>query len=176
MARGKKKKKQFKDKFFFYSPYVVYGVDLSIYEEQDVFIYVKGQTLSPSGIFQQATRTRNIKSIYYYCENKCKIPKYATKADAIKEYSLLKDELLIKTMCEQLDENDETTICTNSFFNLFIENQYRNDTVNVNKKYHLENYFIKAGFVIRRIGDIKTIPKEDKKEMMTNLSCCIMTT
>ena len=58
----------FKDKFVFYSPKITYRIDFNISNAQNVFIYVKGRTLTPYGTFQQCTRTRNIDSIYFYCE------------------------------------------------------------------------------------------------------------
>ena len=40
---------QFKNKFVFYSPKIIYGVDFNNIEiPQDVFIYIKGNTISPS--------------------------------------------------------------------------------------------------------------------------------
>jgi len=59
--------KEFKDKFVFYSPCITFGVDFSIEEKQDVFIYITGKSLMPDGCFQQTTRTRNIDKLYYYC-------------------------------------------------------------------------------------------------------------
>ena len=57
---------QFKDCFVFYSPKITYGVDFNNLEcAQDVFIYIKGSSIQPSGIFQQTTRCRNIKNLYY---------------------------------------------------------------------------------------------------------------
>ena len=36
---------QFKDKFIFYSPSIVFGVDVSLDKAQDVFIYINGKNL-----------------------------------------------------------------------------------------------------------------------------------
>ena len=54
---------QFKDKFVFYSPKITYGVDFSIDNPQNVYIYQKGQSIMPNGTFQQTTRCRNINTI-----------------------------------------------------------------------------------------------------------------
>jgi hypothetical protein len=57
---------QFKNKFVFYSPKITYGVDYNNLElSQDVFIYIKGHTIQPSGAFQQATRCRNIQKVIF---------------------------------------------------------------------------------------------------------------
>ena len=59
---------QFKNKYVFYSPKITFGIDFTYEIPQDVFIYVKGKSINPYGIFQQTTRTRNIRQIYFYCE------------------------------------------------------------------------------------------------------------
>jgi hypothetical protein len=46
---------QFKNKFVFYSPSITTGVDFSIEDKQDVFIYIHGQSIDPSQSFQQTT-------------------------------------------------------------------------------------------------------------------------
>jgi hypothetical protein len=51
----------FKDNFVFYSPTITFGVDFSVDVPQDVFIYIAGNSIQPSGSFQQAIRCRNIK-------------------------------------------------------------------------------------------------------------------
>ena len=56
---------QLKNKFVFYSPKIIYGIDFNNIDiAQDVFIYIKGMTISPSESFQQVCRTRNIKKKY----------------------------------------------------------------------------------------------------------------
>ena len=66
--RVKNANEDFKDKFVFYSPKIVFGVDFNIDVAQNVYLYIKGRTLTPYDLYQQATRTRNIKDIYVYCE------------------------------------------------------------------------------------------------------------
>ena len=43
-------------------------VDFTIFDKQDVCIYIEGGSVQPHGMFQQATRTRNIDTLYYYGE------------------------------------------------------------------------------------------------------------
>ena len=52
----------------YFTALITYGVDSSISEKQDVFIYIKGGSIQPHGMFQQATRCRNIGKLYYYGE------------------------------------------------------------------------------------------------------------
>jgi hypothetical protein len=58
----------FKDNFVSYSPKITFGVDFSIDVPQDVFLYIAGNSIQPSGSYQQATRCRNIKTLYYFGE------------------------------------------------------------------------------------------------------------
>jgi hypothetical protein len=59
---------EFKDKLVFYSPKITFGVDFSIETPRDVFIYIAGNSIPPSGSYQQATRCRNIQTLYYFGE------------------------------------------------------------------------------------------------------------
>jgi hypothetical protein len=59
---------QFKDRFLFYSPAIETAVDITLNDKQDVFIYIRGLSIDPASSFQQATRTRNINKLYYFCE------------------------------------------------------------------------------------------------------------
>ncbi len=67
---------QFRNKFVFYSPSIVYGVDFNnVGAFQDVFIYISGKSIEPSQSFQQASRTRFIRNLHFYgVEKDCSIP------------------------------------------------------------------------------------------------------
>ena len=58
----------FKGKFVFCSPTITHGVDFPVDVPQHVFIYIAGNSIQPSGPYQQATRCRNIKTLYYFGE------------------------------------------------------------------------------------------------------------
>jgi hypothetical protein len=77
---------ELKNKFVFYSPSITFGVDFSIDTAQDVFIYIKGKSILPSGSFQQTTRTRNMKELYYFCNCKSKQATYRNIDDVIEKY------------------------------------------------------------------------------------------
>ena len=66
--RVKDATKDFEGKFVFYSPKITFGVDFSTVDSQDVFIHITGFSIQPSGSYQQATRCRNIKTLYYFGE------------------------------------------------------------------------------------------------------------
>ena len=65
---------------------IIFGVDFSIKQSQDVFIINKGRTLDPSAIFQQTTRTSNKKHLYYYSELSNKDPFYELFDDCKQMY------------------------------------------------------------------------------------------
>ena len=99
---------QFKDKFIFYSPSIIYGVDFNIDDVQDVFLLLKGNTISPSESFQQITRTRKIKNVYIYSASKEHEPRYNTIND-VKEYygEMASLNYKFNDMCICLDEQDK---------------------------------------------------------------------
>jgi hypothetical protein len=57
---------QFKNKWVFYSPSIVTGVDFSIDVKQRQYLYIKGKSLNVLDNFQQATRTRNMSELVYF--------------------------------------------------------------------------------------------------------------
>ena len=101
---------------FFYSPKITYGIDFNISNAQNVFIYVKGRTLTPYGTFQQCTRTRNIENVYFYCECYDKEEQYHN-IDTLQDNS--KESLnhnILKNVCLTLDEEDEFTFLETHFW------------------------------------------------------------
>jgi hypothetical protein len=164
---------QFKNKFVFYSPSITYGVDYNISEKQDVFIYCSGKSLLPSGIFQQTTRTRQIKTLYYYCKNKSEEPIYNSLEDVNKYYENV-DNLnnSMNNLCINIDESDNEVIVKNSYFKMFCYNEYVKDTYKTNVKIHFENILKDNGFILSSIGSEKTISKEENyqlKEAVENI-------
>jgi hypothetical protein len=158
--------KQFKNKFVFYSPSITYGVDFSISEKQDVFIYIKGKSINPAGSFQQTTRCRNIDNVYYYGETPNKRPQYNNLDELKNEYRLvIQQSELLDLACKILDENDDDKIIENSFFNRFCYNEYVNEIYNTNKIKHYELILEHNGFKLSSTEAIKKLNKEVVNEM-----------
>ena len=63
-TRVKDASKEFAGKFVLYSPRIIFGVDFSTLVAQDVFIHITGNSIQPSGSFQQTNRRRNINTLY----------------------------------------------------------------------------------------------------------------
>jgi len=76
----------FRNRYVFYSPSITTGVDFSIDQAQDVFIYIKGSSIDASSSFQQATRCRNIRKLFYYAESKSKEAEYES-LDELRNFS-----------------------------------------------------------------------------------------
>ena len=142
--------KQFKNKFVFYSPSITFGVDYSSETAQDVFIFIKGNSIDPLGMFQQATRTRNIKELYYYSEAIGKEPTYKNIEDVEKYYMNINNtgNTSITNISTCLNNDDTMTILKNSFFKLFCYQEYMMDTFRTNKTIHFEDILYNAGFII----------------------------
>jgi hypothetical protein len=157
---------QFKNKWVFYSPSIMTGVDFSIEEKQDHFIYAKGDSISPDSIYQQSTRNRNIDSLYYYFNSKQNFYTYQS-LDYTKSYykELMNANDALNGVCRQLNENDESCIIENQFYELFCYNEYIKDCYNTNKRIHYEQILISKGFVLKTEGEEKKISKENKKEI-----------
>ena len=146
----------FKNKFVFYSPSIITAVDFSVKDCQNVFIYIKGNTIDCNSSFQQATRCRNINTLFYYCNAKTKAPKYETLEHLTVQYkSYIKTSEQIMEVCQVLDE--ETTdinINENTFFNLYCYNEYNADIFRTSRLYHFQNILKIAKFKLVSLDDI----------------------
>jgi len=162
---------QFKNKFVFYSPKMVYGVDFNNIEtSQDVFIYIKGMTITPSESFQQATRTRNIKNLYFYGVDKNKEVRFKTLnevEDFYKTHIELSQKLNL--ISKYLNERDEEIIYESSFFKLYCYNEYIRQVYKSNKIKHFIKILKQFGFNVETVGESKPLDKVKNKEMIITL-------
>ena len=118
------------------------------------FIYIKGKSILPSGSFQQTTRTRNIKNIYFYCNVKSKQPKNNNLSEVKDKYlNINKMTEALNKNCVSLNENDEQIINKNLFFNVFCYNEYVKDVYKTNKLIHYKNILSENGFIIVDNGE-----------------------
>ena len=162
---------ELQDKFVFYSPSITYGVDFQTKEPQDVYNYIKGGSIQPSGFFQQTTRTRNIKTLYYYCVEHSFAPKY-NNLDDVKNYYRNIDNITnnsLNNICVTINTDDEAIVNENTFFNLFCYNEYVKDIYKTNKLKHFEELLIKNGFVLSELGEDKKMTEDQKAELDANI-------
>ena len=108
---------EFKNKFVFFSPKITFGVDFSVPDAQDMYIYMNGQSIQPSGIFQQSTRCRNIKNLYFFGNCTQNLSRYDT-LDQIKDdvRSCVVSSKTFLTTCTYLDQEDRLNVVENTFF------------------------------------------------------------
>ena len=157
---------QFKNKFVFYSPSIIFGVDFSIDEKQDSFIYNKGRTLDPSSIYQQTTRCRNIRNLYYYSELDNNEANYNTLRELQEYYTQICNiSIELNNLCVYNDENDDEKIMENTFFTLYTYNEYLKDIYNTNKTMHYENILRANGFILSSQYERKKISKYMNKKL-----------
>lgn len=163
--------KELKNKFVFYSPSITHGIDFQPVIKQDVFYYIKGSSIEPSAFFQQITRTRNINTLYYYHSESNLIMqpnKYNTIEDTINFYqniNNLTDKRNLNNMCISVNENNEEVIIQNTFYQLYIYNEYVKDVYKTNKLKHFENIISNNGFILSEVGIKQKLSKTDNKEM-----------
>ena len=102
---------QFKNKFVFFSPSITTGIDFSIEDKQDVFIYIHGQSIDPTQSFQQTTRCRNINKLYYYSESKSNEPKYKSVDEVEHLYSeFIETSDKLNEVCKTINMDYEEVI------------------------------------------------------------------
>lgn len=164
--------KQFKEKYVFYSPSIKTGIDFSIDDKQDALLYINGNSISYQGLFQQLTRTRNIKNVKYYSNCKSNDLQFENVKEVNKYYDNLisycnninNDEKNLINLCSYNDD-EEIKIVRNTYYNLYCEGIYIQNIQQTNKCVHFENILKQEGFILSCIGKTKQLNK-DKKELM----------
>jgi hypothetical protein len=157
---------QLLNKFVFATPSIERGLDFSIPNAQDVFIYITGRSINSQGIFQQTTRTRNINTLYYYGDIKNYPAKYNTLDDVFNVYlTNIEQNNILNNLCMSINENDEIQFVNNTFFKLFCYNEYKNDTLNTNIVAHYEQQLIDNGFILTTEGNNKKLDSEIKNNI-----------
>ena len=161
-------KEQLKGKFVFFSPSITSGVDFTIESPQDVFIYIKGNSIAPVLSFQQATRTRNIKTLHYYscCKEHQYVYNSLEEVKQIYKNRMATNEQLLN-ICASINDDETYVFSENTFFNLFTMGIFEQDKQNTNKLLHFEEILKNEGFKCSEIGTKQEINKQLKKEMTT---------
>jgi len=157
---------QFKDKFVFYSPKLTFGVDFSVDVEQDVFLYVRGNSLLPTGLFQQTTRCRNLRCVYYYGDtpNRDAVHNNLESLKKMVYDNLAENRALANAGSTFLDENDEVQLVENTFYKLWMQNEYDKDTFETNKLKHYELLLVENGFTLSNVGLPNKMSSKEKEQ------------
>lgn len=147
-----------KGKYIFYSPKVIYGLDFVPDISTDVFVIGHGNTIDPKQMSQQATRCRDIKTLYYYMDIKSHEIKFKTAKECeehIKE-NIQNYEAELKDL-NILESSDpyciKVTVKSNIFSELFYIMKYQSNILESNFIYHFNNILTEKGFELDVIGD-----------------------
>ena len=158
---------QFKNKYVFYSPSITTGVSF-VYAEmpQTQFIYISGQSVNPIGIYQMASRTRNMKELIYYCEDITpQKMKYQKQEELeIKYKKMIETNEKILRMSQSINKYDETEIVENTYFKLFCYNDFLADIFKTGFLQHFQNILVNNGFGMSEIGEMKTLNYSIKRK------------
>jgi len=150
-----------KNKYFMFSPSIIFGIDFSINESQNVFLYSSGRSINSYQLFQQVCRTRNIKNVYYHFDELKIGLKYKSLKNVSEYYEKnIKSYDNIHKLCMNLDEDLNEVILKNKFFDIFCFNEYLNNIYGTNKKKKFEEIMCDSGFKIKK--DNKLNKKLDK--------------
>ena len=157
----------FRNKFVFHSPKIITATDFSIDTPQDVFIYIRGETLTSDECLQQTTRTRNIRALYWYSESKQQDPHYDS-LDQLKD--LMQTSIVtsksINNCCTYIDANDECKMVENMWFNLWAYNEYIKDAYRTNITLHYKLLLEANGFIIHDTDKTpQPMPKQTKSAL-----------
>ena len=162
---------EFDKKFNFYSPSIETAIDVTLETPQDVFIYIKGNTIDASSSWQQTTRTRNIKNVYYFCDCDDKFSLYESLDEVDKVYETCLKENQNLNMCSKfIDIDDEVKMIKNTFYELFIYNEYVKDLYRTSRLQHYEEILKTNEFNLQLYNedDTNLIDVLEKKEMEKN--------
>ena len=158
---------QFRNKFVFYSPSIVYGVDFNnVGAFQDVFIYISGKSIEPSQSFQQASRTRFISNLHFYgVEKDCSVQHKTFLAVENNIKHNVHNMPHIKQLFEIANESDVVEYKVKyfmGFYKLYSYNQFINNIYKSNKVKHFKRILATHGFDVVEIGDASNPTKVSK--------------
>lgn len=160
--------KQFKNKYVFYSPSVVTGVNF-LYKEkaQTQFLYLTGISVKPDNAFQMGSRTRNIKNLKYFVEeikpNECKYNNLEQVEKEYKEMIKINDKVL--RMSYNINADDDGEIVDNTFFKLFCYNEYIINIYDTGYNEHFNNLLKHNGFTLKTKGKKEDFKLETKRKL-----------
>jgi hypothetical protein len=158
---------QFKDMFVFFSPSIVNSVDFSSLTPQNAYLYFNSLTINSQSMFQQATRTRNIKELKFFGNQRQNNYVYEDLSDVETiNRDLINSCNKIKKVCLNTNEDDEETIVENAFFKMWCFNEYTNDCYNTNKISHFQNILIEEGFKLTHVGKDIILDKKKQTQMI----------
>jgi hypothetical protein len=158
-------KSELDGKYVFCSPTVTTGLDGSFEFKQNVYQYIKGDSIMSNNIYQQTTRTRLIDEVHYFS---CAIPhdaKYANLDQCIEINSkIVADNMNLLNV--EIGISGEMQVVRNNHFYQYCYNEYIKDIYKTNVLKHYELILESQGFcLVKLTGDVSKMKTVDKKNV-----------
>lgn len=159
-----------KNKFIFWTPKVIYGIDVTI-PYQNAYAFYHGKTINAFGMLQQIGRTRNVKNIWISIHNTCNLnnkyknntylgikqeikdrianyTKYIARAN--QEYRVEKDvNILTECMSVTYETNGRVLSDDALYSKVFFHNETFNNYIDVYKLEALIKFLDDQGYKIK---------------------------
>ena len=103
--------------------------------------------------------------MYFYCECWGKDEQFRTIGDVENQLKECLNHDILNNVCLSLDEDDEYTYLENTFFKLYVYNEYITDVFNRSKYYHFENILQSEGFKLVSLYEPKQLDKDTRCEL-----------
>jgi hypothetical protein len=161
-----------KEKILFYSPKISTGVDVTVLDQTEQFLYFTGKSVSSITLYQMATRTRNMSQLSYYSCCNCFEAKYENIDVCWKQISLEYVANIMGISSCTLDDDIREDIVEKEdiYKNIYVENTYVLDYYKTYTLKFFENELRSAGFKIVKKAEESAKLNEEVKEQMKVIS------
>jgi hypothetical protein len=144
----------YSNSYVFLSPRVTCGVSIVTSSSLDSYIYISGKSINPITLYQQCTRNRNMRNLFYHIEDKNKSTRdYLSYKTCVEYHSIRIQEYEDLTYsCTYVDKYEKLQVQENFYFNLYCHKEYCESLMFKNLKHCFENELSNAGFVLQTIS------------------------
>jgi len=152
------------DKYVFFTPSIIYGIDYN-YKEIDVFCFVYKNHLNPLQIYQMISRARKQKNVHIYCNEKESYIKYKSIDDVISETELYEKNFgsLVPLFDNYIDIDDKP------YRTMYYNYKFMDSILKTNIKAYLEDMMKKRGYDIKYNNIIKGNNIDNKNTITKNI-------
>ena len=160
--------KEWIDKFIFYTPSIIYGIDFS-YKEVDVFAFVHKNHLNPLQIYQMISRARKQNKVHIYMNDRLNYLKYRCVEDVIEETNLYEKNLGALISYKEIDIDDKayrTMYYNYKYMDTLLKTNIKDYTIEIleQKGYEIKYNEVSIKNKLTKLEKVKVI-----KERIVNL-------
>ena len=156
------------NKFVFFTPTIIYGIDFS-HQEVDAFSFTYKNHLNSLQIYQMMSRSRKQHKLHVYCHQTETTVKYKSVQSVVDEVHLCQENLnTLLPNYEQIIDIDDTAYRT-----MYYNHTYIDSILKTNTKAYLIDMLINKGYQIQyndtepdQILHIQKIPKNIKQRII----------